>query len=256
MPRITTTIRMTAAEGGRSKPKAKNRVYMAAASIIHISKDRMARDTMGLGCEIILKPSISFSTRISNLCFHLSGNLLGKYERMVRVAFFLRKRKIMIAREIRTTNKKIKAPFISQGGRGIKKTTIKNIKRTLNPSKMRSTKMVPRAEDMLIPDLVLIRYGLASSPILAGMATTAMKPTLVTEKREKGSISLIGLRMTPHLYALSTCIRNRRKATRNIQHFSVFLSPPAIPSRSTPLKERYTKSRPIAIPRNSFFVIL
>jgi hypothetical protein len=55
---------------------------------------------------------------------------------------------------------------------------------TVKLSRILSMMMVPSAEDIFIELLLEIRYGLASSPIRAGIEAIARNPTEVTEKRE------------------------------------------------------------------------
>jgi hypothetical protein len=68
-------------------------------------------------------------------------------------------------------------------GISIRRTTVAIVK-TVKLSRILSMTIVPSAEDIFIELLLEIKYGLASSPIRAGMAAMAKNPTEVTEKRE------------------------------------------------------------------------
>lgn len=59
--------------------------------------------------------------------------------------------------------------------------------------------------------------------------------------------------MTPHLYDLSICIITIRHRNGMIKREFTFFSPLVMPFISIPLRERYTKKTPMAIPRNNFF---
>ncbi len=102
---------------------------------------------------------------------------------------------IFTAASLRQTNPMMKAmmsmviaknkipDLIIQEGKSCRMSTAIVMVSTERLSSTLSTTIVPNADDIFIELFFEIRKGLASSPILAGIATMARKPTLVTEKR-------------------------------------------------------------------------
>jgi hypothetical protein len=84
----------------------------------------------------------------------------------------------------KASRKKIILDLIIHEGRSVKKITITAIVSIVKLSRILSMRMDPSADDIFIELLLDIKYGLASSPMRAGIEAIARKPTDVTEKRD------------------------------------------------------------------------
>ncbi len=133
---------------------------------------------------MILKPSIKWRIKWSSFLAYLSGSRLRNGVMILKEVSRLTTKKIIMASTAMEIKKKNKLASVNHRGRGMKKITKAAMMKIVKLSKTRSTKIVPRAAVILMLLFFEMRYGLASSPSLAGIATMAKKPTLVTEKRE------------------------------------------------------------------------
>ena len=94
------------------------------------------------------------------------------------MAFSLRQiRPTMQQNTASVSRKKSTLDLIIQEGRSVRSRTITAMVRRKELSNTLSTNIVPSAEDILIVLFLAIRYGLASSPIRAGIAAMAKNPT-------------------------------------------------------------------------------